>query len=361
MKLSAVLLKEKLESIIISCHYGENSEQLNLLRPEFILKKSPLNSGHLYITTAETLSALRGIPGGCCIVCIGAPPPECLGHGYTIMHVQEEQSIFDVFNRLGAIYGKYDNWERQLLQSINEKTPIQRFVDISTDVFENQIYIVDSTLRQLAKSKPGVFPNIPRDVVTEDLENLARIYASAQSISNKDEAIMVWNEQLKLRVLTKALRSHDRHAITITIIEENRAFRESDTILLDYMSYYVIMAFDYGFTSTGEEETPVSLATVLTQLLRGEAVPPEKITGAQKAFDWEPEHLLCMFYVKTPRPEHNFTTRIFQCQQLERQFTSAIGTAALDENYALVVNNSLNERYSDSILRFISILQKLGF
>ena len=361
MKLSAVLLKEKLESIIISCHYGENSEQLNLSRPEFILKKSPLDSGHLYITTAETLSALRCIPGGCCVVCIGAPPPECLGHGYTIMHVQEEHDIYDVFNRLGAIYEKYDNWERQLLQCVSKKTPMQSFIDMSMDIFDNQMYIVDSTLRQLAKSKHGAFSGYSRDIIAEDLENLARVYASAHSVSNKDEVAILWNDDLKLRVITKALRSHNRFAIAITLIEANRPFRESDIVLLEYMSYYVLMAFDYGFTSTSEEESPVSLATVLTQLLLGEIIPIEKIEIAQSVFGWKPEHSLCLFFVKTPSPEHNFTTRIYQCQQMERLFTSAIAIASLGEDYIVIVNTSQSKKYRDSFLRFSSVLQKFSF
>ena len=361
MKLSAILLQEKLESIIVSCHYGENSAQLNLNRPEFIVKTSPLDSGHLYITEAETLSALRNIPCGCCVVCIGAPPPECPGQGYTVMHVQEGHDIFDVFNRLGEIFEKYDNWERQLLQCVTQKTPMQSIVDMSMDVFDNQMFIVDSTLRQLAKSKHRSSHNKTHDAIAEDIENLTKLYASPYGVSDNDEATILWDDNLQLRVLTKALRSHSRLAIAVTIIETKRPFRESDAVLLDYMSYYVLMAFDYGHTSTSEEESPVSLATVLTQLLRKETVPIEKISNAQNVFGWKPEHSLCLFYVKTPGPEQNFTTRIYHCQQMERQFDSAVAIASLGEEYVVVANVSLSEKHSESMLRFTSILQKFDF
>ena len=361
MKLSAVLLQEKLGEIISSCHFGKNSEQLNLSRPEFIAEKRTLESGHLYITLAESLPKTHRISIGCCIVCVGEPSPEYFGQGYTVICIRRELDIFDVFNRLGAIFELYDNWERQLLHCINERTPIQRFVDISTSIFENQIYIIDSTLRQLAKSKYGVFSNISRDIIVEDMEKLARLYASAQSISNKEEATILWNEYLQLRVITKALRSHNRFAIAVTLIEANRPFLDSDIVLLDYMSYYVLMAFDYGHTSVNEEESPISLATVLAQLFQEEIVPIERIRSAEHAFGWEPEHLLCLFYVKTPRPEHNFATRIFQCQQMERQFTSAIGTASLGDDYAVIVNISLSVKYNDSISRFDSVMKKYSF
>ena len=361
MKLSAVLLREKLEEIVVSCHYGKDSDQLNLSRPAFFIEKSQLKSGHLYITQKEKLSDMHCIPNGCCIICIGEPSSEqYIGQGCTVIHIQEGLDIFDVFNILNTLFEQYDNWERQLLQCINEKTPIQRFVDISMSIFENQMYILDSTLRQLAKSKHDAFSNA-RDVIAEDMENLTRLYASAQSISNTDEATILWNDHLKLRVLTKALRSHNRFAIAITLIEANRQLRESDIVLLDYMSYYVLRAFDYGFTSTSEEESPVSLATVITQLLREEVIPIDKIKNAQSVFGWESEHSLCIIYVKTPRPEHSFTTRIYHCQQMERQFTSAIATASLGENYAVVVNISLSEKYNDSILRFIAVLKKFDF
>ena len=361
MKLSAVLLREKLEEIIVSCHYGENSEQLNLNRPEFLLERSPLLAGRLYIALADRLPAARRIPAGCCLICIGEPKHEHLTQGYTVICIREEFDVFDIFNRLNVVFEHFDNWERQLLQSIGEKTPIQRFIDISMDVFENQMYIVDSTLRQLAKSKHGVFSNITGEDIAADMENLAKLYASAQGISNKEEATILWDDQHKLRIMAKALRSHSRFAIAVTLIETNRSFRESDTVLLDYMSYYVIMAFDYEHTSTEEEESPVSLATVVTQLLRGEAVPNEKITNAQKAFGWKPGHLLCMYHVKPSRPEYNFTTRIYQCQQMERQFTSAIAIASLGDDNAVVVNVSLSKKYEESTLKFIAILQKFDF
>jgi len=361
MKLSVILLHEKLEEIVISYHYGINSKQLNLSRPEFITEKSPITIGHLYITMSESLPPLNKIPDGCCLVCIGEPAPTYLSQGFSVLCVQNVHGIFDIFNRISSIFEHYDNWERQLLQCISEKTPIQRFIDVSISIFENQMYIVDSTLRQIARSKDVGVSSMTGDIIAEDMENLAKLYASAQSVSDYDDATVIWNEHLKLRVITKTLRSHNRFAIAITLIEANRPFRGSDIVLLDYMSYYVLMAFDYEHTFTSEEESPVSLATVLTQLLREEMVAIEKIEKAQVVFGWKPEHSLCVFYVKTPKPEYNFTTRIYHCQQMERQFTSAIAIASLDENNVVIVNTSLSEKYDDSIARFISVMKNFGF
>ena len=361
MKLSVELLLERLDEIIVSYHYGEDPKRLNLKRPEFLMEKSPLLHGHLYITRTESLPTPSRIPNGCCLVCIGEPPSSYLEQGYSVLCAQEGHDIFDMFNKVSAIFEHYDDWERQLLQCISEKTPIQRFVDVSMNIFENQMYIVDSTLRQLARSTDKVISNMHRDIIAEDMESLAKLYASAQSVSDCDDATILWNERLKLRVITKALRSHNRFAITITLIEANRPFRESDSVLLDYMSYYVLMAFDYEHTYTSEEESPISLATILTQLLREEIVPIEKIENAQAAFGWKRGHSLCVFYVKTPKPEYNFTTRIYHCQQMERQFTSAIAIASLGENNVIFVNISLSEKYNESVSRFISVLKRFDF
>ena len=361
MKLSAVLLRERLEEIVVSCHYGQNSEQLNLDRPEFIVEKSALFGGRLYIAQPERLPAACLIPDGCCLICVGEPELSYIGKGYSVICVREDLDIFGVFNRLSKVYAQYDNWELQMLQCISEKTPIQRFVDVSMCIFENQMYIVDSTLRQLAKSKHDVFPSTLSDSIMEDMENMVKHYASVQSVSDKDDAAMLMNDQLKLRIITKSLRSHDHFAMAVTLVETNRPFRESDVILLDYMSYYVLTSFEFGHTLTDVEENPITLTTVLAQLFRDEEVPVEKIKKAQSVFGWEPEHSLCLFYVKTPKPEHNFATRIYQCRQMERQFTSAIATASVGENYAVIANVSLCEKYNDSILRFTTVLRNFNF
>jgi len=361
MKLSAVLLRERLEDIIVSYHFGEKSEELILSRPEFLPKKSPLKNGQLYIICSENLSVLRHVPMGCCLICTGDSPPEHLGQANTIINIREEFDVFDVFNILNTIFEQYDNWERQLLLCVSEKKPMQRFVDASMHIFENPMYIVDSTLRQLVKSRHNVFSNTPSDVITGDMEKLVLLYASTQSVTDRDEATIMWNDQLKLSVITKALRSHNRFAIAVTLIEANRPFRESDIVLLDYMSYYVLMAFDFGHISTSEEESPVSLATVLTQLLREEIVPVEKVNSAQRAYGWEPDHSYRLLFIKAFKPEHNFATRIYQCRQMERQFTSAIAIASLDENNVVIVNTSLSEKYSDSILLLSTVLKRFDF
>lgn len=361
MKLSALLLYEKLEKIVVSYSFGENAKQLNLNRPELFRDNTHLESGHLYIVRAEKLPKDLSVEDGSCIICLGQPLAECTGHGGTIIYLSADLDIFDIFNRLHAIFDCYDDWERRLLQCVNEKTPMQRFIDVSTSIFENPMYIIDSTLKQLAKSRHSAFSQIPFNIIAEDIENLAKFYAGFQCTSSRDDATIQWNDSLKLRVITKALRSHGRFAIALTLIEANHPFRESDIVLLDYMSYYLITAFDFGHTSLSEENSPMSLATVLTQLLKNEPVATEKVHKALNVFEWKVEHSYIVFFAKTPEPEHNFTTRIYQCQMMERQFASAIAIASIDENNAVVANTFLDGKIKESISRFDSVLQRFNF
>ena len=106
MKLNAYIIQKRLSLYFPVKMYGDTSEKMELLAPEFYMDNSPyLHSCHVYLATAEHLSHRPSIEKNAVLVCIGdSPRLSYYKEHATVLLIQKKVDFFDVFQKLQDIY-----------------------------------------------------------------------------------------------------------------------------------------------------------------------------------------------------------------------------------------------------------------
>ncbi len=175
MKLNAYIIQKRLSLYFPVKMYGDTSEKMELLAPEFYMDNSPyLHSCHVYLATAEHLSHRPSIEKNAVLVCIGdSPRLSYYKEHATVLLIQKKVDFFDVFQKLQDIYMVFYNWESRLLKEFMNPASIQDILDCSYPVFQCPIYVLDASFQFVASVFPSGFqshlhPASPVKLSSED-------------------------------------------------------------------------------------------------------------------------------------------------------------------------------------------------
>lgn len=132
---------------------GEYSDELTLKRPKLYCGENrPFRSDYIYVVTGSRLPVKAMIEPNVVLLCLGEKPSAfyqkqccCLISTYT--------DLLSVFDLVQQIFDKYENWERSLLDTLDESNDLQKILDLSFEILENPMYILDRNFYFLAHSQ----------------------------------------------------------------------------------------------------------------------------------------------------------------------------------------------------------------
>lgn len=251
MKLSLEIVKEYLEMPDNSNAFYSASNKLTLERPVIYTGEGDLESDTFYICTGRDLSNVTDIGINTVCICCGNPPKRVLHKlgGYLI--VSEEMDMHVLANRVQLIFNRFDHWTDELY-SVSRITQfrqmLQQMLEISSDIFENGISIMDSNFHIIVQTKTNIqyggYDNLkpsPENVIVPDeIVSVLKYDERYHQITQKRESFYFDGEMIPHRLLCKNLFQNEKYLFRIMLTECIRPFRKTDEILLDYLSEHIL-------------------------------------------------------------------------------------------------------------------------
>ncbi|WP_196591581.1 PucR family transcriptional regulator [Pectinatus frisingensis] len=357
MQLSASLISEQLSDYITFRKYGDFPDALNLNRPEHYVQQNVLQRNHLYVASAVTLpDLLTGEPESC-LICIGKPSEDYVAQSFSILCVSESLDIFRLFNMLQKIYDQYDLWDQQMQQCINAYSDLQDIVNVSDSIFQNPIYLCDSDYRILAGPRNDP-QNIKYTYIPQRFINNFKYDPIYHKMWQSDVPIICQGDLRDDRHLCLIVRSQGQFAVFVSLIETNIPFRESDSILLQHMAYYVLLHFEQNLVSN--ENKSFSLEYFMKQYLNQQQISRQSFENALMLFNWKASHTFYLCYIELTESDLHYNTIKYQCDQIKNLLPSAV---VFEYNNCIVaiVNRSLLSDSKAIEARLYAFLQNSNF
>ncbi len=155
MKLNPDILFDELSKHIVLERVGSGPEQLTLGRPIFFEPSQALLPDKVYVACREFLPAIPPSITSQLVICLGGNPPAAWQKIRTSLFViHEQRDPLQVFNLLQGIYDRFDQWEAELNQILEQDADFGAMVQCSARIFGKRIVLTDKNLNILALTAP---------------------------------------------------------------------------------------------------------------------------------------------------------------------------------------------------------------
>lgn len=351
MKLSANILLEQLSDYIICSKCDDFSNDLSLNRPEHYINQKILLSNHLYITSALTLSDSITVEPSSCIICVGKPSEEYFMKNLSILCISDNVNILSLFNIVQTIYDRYDDWDKHMQNLVNSYSDLQDFIDVSETIFKNPIYFSDADYRIVAESHNNPL-NIKYSYMPEKCINNLKDNLIYEKMWQSGVPTISYHDYRHLSIVVK---SNGRFVLFISIMEASNPFRTSDSVLLQYMSDYVLLHYEQNLVHS--ENVYSSLDYFLKQNLNKEQVSEEAFDKALTLFNWKINNTYCVCYIELTETEIRYNMIKYKYSQIEKLFSYAAVVFEYNGNIVIVINLSLLDNPKTTEANLCSILR----
>lgn len=341
MKLSLELIKEKLVSSVHYHRFRPSAAQMNLPRPVFYSGEATLNSNTLYISTAANLPAAMTFKPDSALICIGTPPACYYNDMLNLLIVEEGEDIFQLGNKIHAIYTAFDSWEFDLQQSIPERKDIQYLLEISDPIFENGITIMDSDFKIIARS-PYFLTAVNSDDDLDEFGNLSIEQVNLfkndtlyQQVQDKKEVFIYPQGLIHFKVLCKNIFWNDQFIFRIVIHDHNRPFRDSDFLLLDHLAPYISQVLEYY-----SPLHPIGhryLLSLFQNIIMGNAYSRTELNKELIKIGWSNDNVYCVAYIQPSSQDRHIATLTYFSNVIMRDFKKTFSFIH-DSNIVVIIN-----------------------
>lgn len=184
MELNTDILFEALSKIYKVEAAGCTLTNLSLDLPEHYLGGgSAFKKDHVYIARTDQLPPSPELEGPALLICLGGSPPNWYFNSeFSLLIVKTAPDILTLFNKVQAIYRKYNEWADALDKILETTADIQEMIDVSLPVFNNFMAVIDGQMNYLAytremscKTCKSFLPDYSGKVPIMIFKNLAKI------------------------------------------------------------------------------------------------------------------------------------------------------------------------------------------
>lgn len=184
MELNTDILFEALSKIYKVEAAGCTLTNLSLDLPEHYLGGgSAFKKDHVYIARTDQLPPSPELEGPALLICLGGSPPNWYFNSeFSLLIVKTAPDILTLFNKVQAIYRKYNEWADALDKILETTADIQELIDVSLPVFNNFMAVIDGQMNYLAytremscKTCKSFLPDYSGKVPIMIFKNLAKI------------------------------------------------------------------------------------------------------------------------------------------------------------------------------------------
>ena len=184
MELNTDILFEALSKIYKVEAAGCTLTNLSLDLPEHYLGGGfAFKKDHVYIARTDQLPPSPELEGPALLICLGGSPPNWYFNSeFSLLIVKTAPDILTLFNKVQAIYRKYNEWADALDKILETTADIQEMIDVSLPVFNNFMAVIDGQMNYLAytremscKTCKSFLPDYSGKVPIMIFKNLAKI------------------------------------------------------------------------------------------------------------------------------------------------------------------------------------------
>lgn len=156
MKISMAILDDKLDGLRKKSYISDDCpcvlKGVKLISPG----QTDLAADYVYLATAANFQKDAHKNGHASLITIGQFDPSDISgfpESWDLIMLDAKYDISTVLNEVVECFAYYTNWDRMLQDALNKDRGLQHLLDISYSVFQQPMYLVDSSFRSLAYTK----------------------------------------------------------------------------------------------------------------------------------------------------------------------------------------------------------------
>lgn len=212
--------------------------------------------------------------------------------------------IAEATELVSKTFTRYFHWSDAILEAIAENANLQTIIDMTAPIFENPVYIADSSFKMLA-SWGGDFDEINptwkyqvkfRYLPYSVMQNLIDS-GELEKLYNKQEAWLIKDSKgfTALPFISKAIRRNGVHYGNFYSIELYHSFDECDLELADYLGTILSTAVRGNLNYL--ETSSLYNAHFLEGIIEGSLTDKQIMVDQLRVFNWKLEgnYLLALF------------------------------------------------------------------
>ncbi|MGN0314262.1 MAG: PucR family transcriptional regulator [Fusicatenibacter sp.] len=358
MRLNSDILYDYLKETMEIRSFGKGVESLKLHRPKLYTgENNEFLPDQLYVALVDQLPANPILHRGTVIVCIGGTPLPVYTTGTCVcLAVMDSTDLFTVNNQIQHIYDRMDQWEEELRIALVKNTDIQEMLDVSFDILNNPMVVIDSEYKVVGYSKiideredlalyrPDSDHMIRQDLVTRS------IWENETNMTMRKPFTVVYEKNVNF---SSNLFDETRYIGNLSISFVLRPFRTSDNVLSQFLARHLELAMKH-LTTLNHVQTDL-LRDIFRSLLKGYSLSG----SARQYFDSyikKPSYR-CIRAVPSERSRKKIPSE-YICNLFENSFP---GSAAFEYDSGIVIFLKIDEWKADENERekIIQLIKKL--
>ncbi len=333
---------------------------------KFVKKdQGPYDEESLYVVDANEFNSLPSTNVRCNIIVNGSNTRiQALRHKQccNLIIIDEKCDTVKLFNEIQDIFTHYRDWADEIQDALVKDKGLQYIIDSSYSIFENPIYLIDSSFRTLAYSKdvgPDEIDTLWKSIVEEGHTDIATVNAM------KESGVLNWlNSNWEPIINESPIFSHPRinanimngssKAGTLIIIGAFNVLETAHLHLAAYLTRIIFLALqrDHIYQNTRGEIYNYFFA----DLLEGKDLK-KKFIGYQLQFlDWSVQDHYFVVEVKVEKADLTNNTLDYIAHQLE-SICGECRSIIYYENIVLIINTrnktTLEQEYSCRLEQFL--------
>ena len=320
--------------IILKLNLNILKEDLKDLKPEGKLPEAPwilrlespaactaypasFQENILYLLTADLLPDTPDIPENISVLCLGKPPEIWKRTACSFLFLDHSISLLELFNRVTRAFARYQKWESQLQDILDQNFPLHEMASCSHCLIRNGIYlqgpsfrVMTWTLPEDAEDTPLLqyyrknyllpdFSTLPADVINmliSDFEYNQAIEADEPSIYS--------GSLYGFRSLYYNIRVNNVFVARLCIDEVISPFTDRDFALIKVLGDYLGKGLSAERVCSFNR--PKDLDTILHNLLLHRLIPEKKISRVLDSCGWGVnDPYLCLILKLKTRADHS--------------------------------------------------------
>lgn len=357
MLLSIGMFRDQLNEFSLECELNGLDATLNLEHYIFFTNDFTLHGNTLYIVTEQYSNnlALTDIEKGAAIIYIGSYAPDISSTKCSWIYVGNADPYI-IANRVNEIFEKYARIDNLLNKVIFTGTGLQKIVELSTPLFENEITVRDKSHRYIAHSyKKILFSDNAIDMqpdhngyASKDEINQLQFNKNYQEECPATEPWIYRWEGCSLLCLDIFIREKFLYRIKISDIKH--PFRSYDAPLLKYMAN--IITENHISAMTRNDPTVSQMASFWSNLIDCKSIPDVDIKSKLQELGWNLQDDYLVVYAMAGANNGEIKAYSYYCRFIFHHYRH---TFAIQYADGIVVIVNLARGYNKNAADFSSV------
>lgn len=355
MKLSILILIQKLTGQFVFDILGQTDGLLRLSRPVFLTSSTTLQDDGIYVFKFRKNEEIPLLKIHSLLLTKGRILENLKDQFDCILSFSDDTDLYEVVNCIHSVFDLYENWLRDISELSRKSCTLTELLDRSHVIFSNPLMIHDKNFQVIScssimKGAHNLNFFLEHSHSSELLSNFMIDRQFRETFSVQKSTIFP-DYLTGTRSIYKNIFSHGKMICRILILERLRTFQESDLYLLDIFSEYIkdILTNE----DTVEDHSVHTLNQFLLRMLKDDSLDDYTIERTLNTYDWTFNcHYFCIKFQLHQVDAGNYFSNAIS-EYLETQIK---GSCAFQIDYCVTAffNLSKTSMNQEEILRFLT-------